>query len=52
MRILSILALLLICKGGFGQSVPVLHKSKLKNNLAIQSIVSDNHVAIRLSYLF
>jgi len=35
-----------------GYFVPVLHKSKLKDNLAIQSIVSDNHVAIRLSYLF
>jgi membrane-associated phospholipid phosphatase len=35
-----------------GYFIPVLHKSKLKDNLAIQSIVSDNHVAIRLSYLF
>jgi membrane-associated phospholipid phosphatase len=35
-----------------GYFIPVLHKSKLKDNLAIQSIVSDNHVAIRLSYSF
>jgi membrane-associated phospholipid phosphatase len=35
-----------------GYFVPVLHKSKLKDNLAIQSIVSENHFAIRLSYLF
>lgn len=35
-----------------GYFIPVLHKSKLKDNLAIQSIVSDNHVAIRLSYNF
>jgi membrane-associated phospholipid phosphatase len=35
-----------------GYFIPVLHKSKLKDSLAIQSIVSDNHVAIRLSYSF
>jgi membrane-associated phospholipid phosphatase len=35
-----------------GYFVPILHKSKLKDNLSVQPSVSDNHVAIRLSYAF
>lgn len=35
-----------------GYFVPILHKNKLKDNLAVQSIVSDNHVALRLSCSF
>jgi membrane-associated phospholipid phosphatase len=35
-----------------GYFIPVLHKSKLKDNLTIQSLISDDHVALRVSYSF
>ncbi len=35
-----------------GYFIPVLHKSKLKDNLTIQSLISYDHVALRVSYSF
>lgn len=35
-----------------GYLIPVLHKSELKNNLSIHSMVLNNHVALGVSYRF
>jgi len=35
-----------------GYFIPVLHKSKLKDNLTIQSLINYDHVALRVSYSF
>jgi membrane-associated phospholipid phosphatase len=35
-----------------GYFIPVLHKSKLKDTLAIQSLISYDHVALRVNYRF
>jgi len=35
-----------------GYFIPVLHKNKLKDNLAIQSLISYDHIALRVSYSF
>jgi membrane-associated phospholipid phosphatase len=35
-----------------GYLIPVLHKSKLKDNLAIRSVFSNDHFALGVSYSF
>jgi membrane-associated phospholipid phosphatase len=35
-----------------GYFIPVLHRNKLKDNLALNTIISNDHVALRVSYSF
>jgi membrane-associated phospholipid phosphatase len=35
-----------------GYFIPVLHRNKLKDNLALNTIISNDHVALRISYSF
>jgi membrane-associated phospholipid phosphatase len=35
-----------------GYFIPVLHRNKLEDNLALNTIISNDHVALRLSYNF
>jgi membrane-associated phospholipid phosphatase len=35
-----------------GYFIPVLHRNKLKDNLSLNTVISDDHVALRVSYNF